>query len=220
VIVAPLGNRGRVLNRQGYARHSAGLDHRRCSPIHWAADTHGDKSAEETPRPGRPQRAVRARLFFQPSSHMCLCPAKPTHVSASSASSRRRISFVSQRRRPPTIGFVPILDLPEFRNSRNRRETAGLGTQTKELSAKLRRFSAGFATKNHTGQEARVIPAAPLRPDPGTTSRRARDVRRSAPGTSSDRIPPGTLPAPLPPCPRPLPRTPCAWPPAAHPAAA
>jgi hypothetical protein len=56
VIVAPSGTRGRVLNRQGYARLPAGLDHRRYSPIHWAADTPGDKSEGIPPKPGRPQR--------------------------------------------------------------------------------------------------------------------------------------------------------------------
>jgi hypothetical protein len=75
VIVAPSGNRGVAANRQGYARHPAGLDHRSCSPIHWAADTHGDKSEGIPPKPGRPQRT-----FFQLSRHRCLFAAPATHV--------------------------------------------------------------------------------------------------------------------------------------------
>jgi hypothetical protein len=80
-IVAPLGNRGRALNRQRYARHPAGLDHRRRSPIHWAADTHGDKSEGATPKPGRPQRVFSAN----PQPRRVSSLRQPNRVSAASA---------------------------------------------------------------------------------------------------------------------------------------
>jgi len=39
-------------------------------PCFTRTDTHGGKSEEIAPKPGRPQR-----LFFQPSTHACLPPA-------------------------------------------------------------------------------------------------------------------------------------------------
>ncbi|MGD0049098.1 MAG: hypothetical protein ABSE42_19030, partial [Bryobacteraceae bacterium] len=48
-------------NRQGYVRHTAGLDHRSSYLNHRVADTHGDKSA----KPGHPQRTL---IFFTHSS--------------------------------------------------------------------------------------------------------------------------------------------------------
>src|SRR5439155_11287340 len=67
LIAAPPGIRGTASNRQRYVRHPAGLDHRRYVPIHWAADTHGDKSESPAAR----------NEFFQSLSAQVSLPTAP-----------------------------------------------------------------------------------------------------------------------------------------------
>jgi copper chaperone CopZ len=73
---------------------------------HPAADTHGEKSEGETPKPGRPQRT-----FCQLSTHTCLFAAPANHVSASSALSGLDFQRFPTRT-PPFRSPMPSPRLP------------------------------------------------------------------------------------------------------------
>src|SRR5450432_3729570 len=95
---------GPLWGRQGYVRHTAGLDHRRCFPNHWAAegsrfirtDTHGDKS--DSP-------AARNELLHNLSAQVCL----PSYFSNASMAACAMASSTSDA--APLAAMAPIVSL-------------------------------------------------------------------------------------------------------------